>query len=146
MALTIKPKTYGPLVLASPTPQVLTLTTEAGYQVAGVPSPQAHGMSPSDLLLAALASCIAISVRMAAQQMGLDVGALSVSASATKATDLPNRFARLSVDVACSVPIPVDRQDELLRRSKSICTVSNTLAADVVLRLGTDLSATATSR
>lgn len=146
MQLRLKPKTYGPLVVDSPAPDVLNLTSEAGHRAAGAPTPQPQGLSPSDLLLASLASCITISMRMAAQQMGLDLGALSVSASATKATDLPNRFARLSVDAVCSVPVPPAQHDELLRRTKAICTVSNTLGAEVVLRLGTGLSATATSR
>ena len=98
-------------------------------------APAANGMSPSDLMLAALANCIAISMRMAARQMTLELGTLEVSATATKATDLPNRFGRFELIVRSSLGIDAARVDELLRRTKDICTVSNTLGAEVTVQL-----------
>jgi uncharacterized OsmC-like protein len=92
-------------------------------------------MSPSDLMLAALASCIAISIRMAASQMSLQLAAIDVSVRAAKAPDLPNRFGRFEVIVRSDVAIDTGRVDELLRRTKDICTVSNTLGADVTVLL-----------
>ena len=135
MQIRVPAKTYGPLVVHSPTTEALTITTEAGHGIAGVPSPQAQGMSPSDLLMASVASCITLSMRMAATQMGLTLGELRAQARATKATDLPHRFATLTVEVHSAGAVPVDRQGELLERTKGLCTVSNTLGAEVVLRL-----------
>jgi len=137
MQVKLKPKTYGPLVVASPSTESITFTTEAGHQGAGALSPQAQGMSPSDLLLASVATCISISMRMAAQQMGLTLGALTTTAGATKATDLPNRFARVDVQVHSADALEPAQADELARRTKALCTVSNTLGAQVVLSLRT---------
>lgn len=133
--VTIKPKTYGPLVLASPDAATLTITTEAGHQTVGARTPQAQGMSPSDLLLASLATCVSISMRMAAQQMGLTVGELTTTAHATKALEPPNRFARLDVEVHASDSLPPAMVAELVQRTKALCTISNTLGAEVHLRV-----------
>jgi putative redox protein len=135
MQLKIKPKRYGPLTVRSDDGTTLKFETEAGHHAQGALAPAAHAMSPSDLLLAALANCIAISMRMAAQQMALELGALQVAAVATKATDLPNRFGRFDVTVRSAVPVDPERVGELLKRTKDICTVSNTLGAEVELLL-----------
>ena len=135
MHVKIKPKTYGPLTVQSSDAGALTFETEAGHRAAGALAPASDAMSPSDLMLAALANCIAISMRMAARQMGLELGGLDVSATATKATDPPNRFGRFDVVVRASTPVDDARVEELLRRTKDICTVSNTLGAEVALRL-----------
>lgn len=135
MQLKIKPKRYGPLTLRSDDGAKLDFETEAGHRAQGALAPSAHAMSPSDLMLAALANCIAISMRMAAQQMALELGALSVSAIVTKASDLPNRFGHFEVTVRSAVAPDPGRVDELLRRTKEICTVSNTLNAEVTLQL-----------
>lgn len=137
MHVKIKPKTYGPLTVQSSDASALTFETEAGHRAAGALAPASDAMSPSDLMLAALANCIAISMRMAAEQMRLELGALHVSATATKATDLPNRFGRFDVVVRAASPVDGARVEELLKRTKDICTVSNTLGADVALRLDT---------
>jgi putative redox protein len=135
MQLKIKPKTYGPLLVRSNDEATLEFETEAGHRAQGALTPSADGMSPSDLMLAALGNCIAISLRMAARQMALEVGTLEVSAIAIKATDLPNRFGRFEVTVRSGLAVDATRADELLRRTKDICTVSNTLGADVALHL-----------
>mgnify|MGYP003642042607 CR=1 FL=1 len=135
MHVKIKPKTYGPLTVQSNDAGQLAFETEAGHRAAGALVPASDALSPSDLILAALANCIAISIRMAARQMALELGALNVSATATKATDLPNRFGRFDVVVRATTPVDGTRVEELLKRTKDICTVSNTLGAEVALRL-----------
>ena len=135
MHVKIKPKTYGPLTVQSNGATTLVFETEAGHRAQAALAPAADAMSPSDLMLAALANCIAISMRMAAQQMALELGALDITATATKATDLPNRFGRFDVVVRSSATVDATRIDDLLRRTKGICTVSNTLGAEVALRL-----------
>ena len=54
MAVTLKPKSYGPLLLASAHADHLAFTTEGGYQAAGVRTSQPEGLSPPDLLLASV--------------------------------------------------------------------------------------------
>lgn len=135
MHVKVKPKRYGPLIVRSDDGGSLEFETEAGHRAQGALAPAAHAMSPSDLMLAALANCIAISMRMAARQMALELGVLHVSASAIKAADLPNRFGRFEVTARSAVAVESDRAGELLRRTKDICTVSNTLGAEVALQL-----------
>lgn len=135
MQLKIKPKNYGPLVVRAADATSLEFETEAGHRAAAALAPAADAMSPSDLMLAALGNCIAISIRMAAQQMALELGALEVRATATKATDLPNRFGHFELVVRSELPVDATRTSELLRRTKDICTVSNTLGAGVTLLL-----------
>ena len=135
MQLKIKPKTYGPLTVRSADEATLDFQTEAGHHAHGALAPSPNGLSPSDLMLAAVGNCIAISMRMAARQMALELGALEVSATATKATDLPNRFGHFALIVRSGQAIDGARIDELLRRTKDLCTVSNTLGAEVTLRL-----------
>ncbi|MBL8380470.1 MAG: OsmC family protein [Burkholderiales bacterium] len=127
----IKPKTYGPLRLDAPSADQLHLRSEAGFEFTGARTPGMHGLSPSDLLLASLATCVGISMRMAAEAMGLTLGALQLSATATKALDAPNRFERLDLRIHSAFTIDAARSDELLKRTKALCTVSNTLGAEV---------------
>ena len=135
MLVKIKPKKYGPLTVQSVDGTTLTFETEAGLRANAALTPAANAMSPSDLMLAALANCLSISMRMAAQQMALELGALALSATATKATDLPNRFGRFDIIARTSIAVDATQIDALLKRTKDICTVSNTLGAEVVLQL-----------
>jgi uncharacterized OsmC-like protein len=135
MQVKVKPKRYGPLTVRSDGGATLAFETEAGHHAQGALTPAPDAMSPSDLMLAALANCIAISMRMAAQQMALELGALSVSAVATKASDLPNRFGHFDVIARTQMQVDPERVGELLRRTKDICTVSNTLNAEVTVQL-----------
>jgi uncharacterized OsmC-like protein len=137
MQIRVKPKTYGPLTVQSSTDEALVFQTEAGHQGRGSLTPNGQGMSPSDLMLASLANCLAISIRIAGRPMAIELGALRVSAMAFKATDLPNRFGRFEVDIHTEYPVDAAQVDELLRRTKETCTVSNSLEAEVMVRLNT---------
>lgn len=141
MPVHLRPKTYGPLQVQSADADNLQITTEAGFVAAGSRTPQADGLSPSDLLLASLGTCIAISMRMAAQQMQLALGELTLTSHATKALDPPNRFSLLQVEVDLALALTTEQAEELIRRTKALCTISNTLGAAVELKLKTGSSA-----
>lgn len=136
MNLRIKPKTYGPLLVRSGADdEALVIETEAGNRVGAGHLSAVDALSPSDLLMASLATCIAISMRMTAKAMSLQLGVLDVSALAVKAADLPNRFGRLEVVIRTGSTVDASKIGELLARTKEMCTVSNTLGAEVVLQL-----------
>lgn len=135
MQIKVKPKTYGPLRANVAADGSLTFETESGNRVRAGLVPAADALSPSDLILAALANCIAISMGMAARQMALALGTVDVAAVAIKAADLPNRFGRFDVVVRTGSKVEAGKVDELLRRTKDICTVSNTLGAEILLQL-----------
>ena len=105
MAIKLKPKHYGPLCLTSVKAGTLTYTSEAGYQaMAGAPA-SAELAAPSDLIMAALASCIAISLEMAAQEMKVDPGKIDVEVVDPHCTESQRpRNAMNSVGVASPDP------------------------------------------
>ncbi|MGA1726511.1 MAG: OsmC family protein [Burkholderiaceae bacterium] len=135
MAIKLKAKTYGPLTLVSEGAGALSFRTEGGHDGVGIRAPAANGFAPSDLLLASLGSCILISARMAADDMDRDLGEVNASVYAEKALDLPHRFAKLTVEVRGKAFGTWSQQhmDELKQRTKSLCTISNTLGAEVTV-------------
>ena len=136
MAIKLKPKSYGPLLLNRDVPGSFTYTTDAGYRAgAGAPA-SAEQAPPSDLIMAALASCIGISLEMVAQEMGIDPGAIEIVINGEKARDLPHRFARFEVIVHLNDIEDKDLALRLLNQAKQICTVSNSLNSEVVVTLG----------
>lgn len=136
MNLRIKPKTYGPLLVRSGADdEALVIETEAGNRVGAGHLSAVDALSPSDLLMASLSTCIALSMRMTAKAMSLQLGVLDVSTLAVKAADLPNRFGRLEVVIRTGSAVDASKIGELLARTKEMCTVSNTLGAEVVLQL-----------
>ena len=135
MAIKLKPKHYGPLRMQSVKPGRLAYTTEAGYKaMAGAPASTELG-APSDLIMAALASCIAISLEMAAQDMKVDPGEIDVEVKGSKARDLPHRFGSFSATVYLADIEDQDLAARLLKQAKQICTVSNTLNSEVSVSL-----------
>lgn len=136
----LRPKSYGPLNLVSEQAGALTFCTQGGYTGVSVRSPGPEGTAPSDLLLASLGSCILISGQMAAEQMGLNLGDVNASVYAEKAQDLPHRFSCIAVEVRGTTIAswPADQLKEWKRRTKSLCTISNTLSAEVRLMVTGD--------
>ena len=83
------------------------------------------GPQPTDLFLASLASCMAISIAYAARKRNITLGDLSVKAVGTY--DGP-KFSHLRVEVTSSH----EDRDELamlVDRGSRVCYVSNTLRA-----------------
>lgn len=92
-------------------------------------------MSPAFLQLFSLGACIAISLGMAAKQMGLSLNAFSVFVTSKKAEDLPSRFGGFSVIVSKNIFIDKQIAINLINKAKTICTVSNSLNAEVLIYL-----------
>ena len=136
MAITLKPKSYGPLLLNREVPGAFTYTTNAGFRAGAGVIASAEQAPPSDLIMAALASCIGISLEMVAQEMGIDPGTIEIVISGEKARDLPHRFARFKASVYLDDVEDKDLALRLLNQAKQICTVSNSLNSEVVVTLG----------
>lgn len=135
MALRLKPKTYGPLAARLEAGRV-TVETAPAQSVTIASPPVEDAASPVDFLVAAVASCLAISLAAAAQGMKLDVGHIAVSAKAERALDLPSRVAGIEAVVTFEhKPQDEETARQLLRRGKEMCTVSNSLNAPVALSL-----------
>ena len=131
MAIKLKPKHFGPLQMKTTTPGSFIYSTDAGYKATAGASASEELAKPSDLIMAALASCIGISLEMAAQQMKIDPGEIDIVVNASKALDLPYRFGSFVAVVGLEKIEDKKISARLLKQAKEICTVSNTLNADV---------------
>lgn len=96
------------------------------------------GFDPIDLLLASLAACIAMSVRIAARRLGHaerfeDV---TVESTAEKAKDGSHRINRFVVAITLKGQLSAEDQHAIAELAESICTVSNALSPrpELVLR------------
>lgn len=101
--------------------------TEAdGFEIV-VDEPESHGGTgtgpqPTDLLLASVASCVALSVAFVARKRAVDVPNLAVRVVGTYRG---LEFARITASVTSS--IPRDVLDGLVSEAERFCYVSNTL-------------------
>ena len=88
--------------------------------------------TPTELLVASLASCIAFYARRYLARHALPEAGLSVVVDAVMASR-PARVAELEVEVTLPPGFPAERRDALLR-VVSGCTVHNTLKSDPAVR------------
>lgn len=82
------------------------------------------GPQPSELFLAALASCFTLAVYHVAKKRDIELDGLSVRATGEYQGP---KFARLVLEVSSATPRNV--LDPLIERAKAVCYVSNTLRA-----------------
>jgi putative redox protein len=85
------------------------------------------GPTPTELLLASLASCVAFYARRYLSRHGLDETGLGVVASAEMGSS-PARVTSMTVSIQPPATFPADRRPALLAVA-SACTVHNTLLA-----------------
>jgi putative redox protein len=83
-------------------------------------------MTPTELLVASLSSCVAFYAGRYLARHGLNRDGLRVIATFTAATDRPARVARVKLAIQVPGGIPPSRQTALLAVA-SHCTVHNTL-------------------
>ncbi|MTI18060.1 OsmC family peroxiredoxin [Rhodobacteraceae bacterium RKSG542] len=141
MSIKLKPKFFGPVTMESAGEGVFSYKTETGLTgKTGAPATN-EVAAPYDLIMAALASCVGVSLEMIARQKKIDLGDISIEVNAAKALDLPSRFGSFDVSVSMSAIEDKEQATQLLKQAKEMCTVSNTLNADVTLSLKETASA-----
>ena len=93
-------------------------------------------MTPTELLIAALSSCVAFYAGRYLARHGLNRDGLHVTATFTAATDRPARVAAVRLAIRVPGGIPPSRQAALLAVA-SHCTVHNTIrqAPDIAIEL-----------
>ena len=131
MTIKIKPKSFGPVFVSIDEGRTVRYGTAAD-SVSQLSPPAA---TPAECLLFSLGSCVAISLHMAAEQKKTPLRPFQIGISSRKAEDLPNRFGYFEVVVSGNITNDAKLSEELLKKAKSICTVSNTLNAEIMLRL-----------
>ena len=85
-----------------------------------------QGPMPTELLLAALASCYTLALRWAAKRRDVQLGEIQVTATGTYEH---LRFASIRLEVRAD--FPEGEAAALLSDARRVCYVSNTLAGDV---------------
>ncbi len=98
------------------------------------------GFNPVDLLYASLASCLALSGRIAASRLSLLNRLVGVQASVTgeKSEEEPMRVTRISVHLAVEGDFSAAERASIVHMAEEICTVSNTLKTSPSLALSFD--------
>jgi len=112
------------------------VTDADGFEIV-VDEPETHGGTgtgpqPTDLLLASVASCIALSVAFVARKRGVDLQDLDVSVVGTYQG---LEFERIAASVSSDIPREV--LEGLLSEAERVCYVSNTLRRrpELVIRI-----------
>lgn len=107
----------------------------AGIQAAGSNEPDQAGLSPRELLEAALALCVTKSIRAVLErdQVTYDPAEIEVEAVATKEGDVTNRFTNLSVRVKLPSSLDEAYRNKLLTIAERSCTIGNTLRQGAVV-------------
>ncbi|WP_274629994.1 OsmC family protein [Arvimicrobium flavum] len=113
------------------------VVNDRAQSIDAVFSPSAPGFTPLELQAAALAACIAASVRIAARNKGLDrLGSLDVEVEAIKAEDQPSRLGTFVASVRFRDEIDEAVKRDLVEAAEHICTISNTLRAGDTIIVG----------
>ena len=89
-----------------------------------------RGMRPHELLLSALASCTAITVRMYADRKGWNTGALTVTVSLERTQEGRAIDSKIHIDLKVANELPEDQRARLLQIA-GMCPVHRTLESPI---------------
>lgn len=107
-------------------PSGRTLETDAPVDNQG----RGESFSPTDLVGAALGSCMATTIGIKARQKEIDVTGLKIEVSKEMSTAAPRRIARLTTEIWLPVPRGADPEG-LLERAALTCPVHRSLHEEV---------------
>lgn len=107
----------------------------AGIQSAGSKDPDQAGLSPRELLEAALALCVTKTIRTVLErdQVAYDPAEIEVEAVATKQGEVTNRFTNLAVRVKLPSHLDEAYRNKVLTIADRSCTIGNTLRQGVAV-------------
>jgi len=112
----------------------VTARSGASMELAG--SARESGMTPLELMDAALAGCLALSVRIAARTFGWQDRLVSVNVEVRheKAPDAPSRIAGFDCAFDIEGDFTAAEREALVAEAHRVCTVGNTLETRVEIR------------
>jgi uncharacterized OsmC-like protein len=88
------------------------------------------GMMPTEVFVASIASCFCMAIAHVARKRAIDTPGLEVTVRAERAgTEL--RYGRMTVTATAAIDGAA--LDDLVRRARRLCWVSNTLAAGIAV-------------
>lgn len=116
-------------------PYRTTITARGITAIADEPAEhggQDQGLRPHELLLSALASCTAITLRMYADRKGWDTGAVNVLASMERTQEGRVIDSRIHLDIAFGNSLAPEQRERLLQIAGA-CPVHRTLESPIHL-------------
>ena len=114
------------------------LANEAGVQVKGNHDPGvANGLSPRELIEAAIALCTSITLESVLKRDGIEYNAdeVHVQAVASKEEGVKNRFTHFQVDLTLPSGLDEAYTKKLLKVVERGCTISNTVTNGATVTL-----------
>ena len=107
----------------------------SGARVALAAMARDEGMTPLELMDAALAGCLVLSARIAARKFGWQdrLEGVSVEVTHTKGEGAPSRIGRFTCDFEISGDFTEEERRQLIAESHAVCTVGNTIERGAVV-------------
>lgn len=96
-----------------------------------------QSFSPTDLVSAALASCVMTIMGIKSKDMELTIESLEASVSKTMASN-PRRIQRIDIALTIQILGITDKQKEILERTTRACPVARSLHGDVIKNVSFD--------
>jgi uncharacterized OsmC-like protein len=108
---------------------------EAGMQVIGSHAPNQDGLSPRELIEAALGLCVSISIQKVLDRDNIeyDKSSIQVDVKAVKAGDVTNRFTNFDVRVQLPSTLEPAYKKKLLLVVERACTIGNTIKNGAII-------------
>ena len=103
-----------------------------------------QAFSPTDLVSAALASCIMTIMGIKAKDMGYTIEHLTASVSKTMASN-PRRIDCIDINLEIMIPGVTEKQREILERATRACPVARSLHGEVTKNVSFNWSYSQTS-
>ena len=109
------------------------VTARSGATTRLAYSPSMDGFNPLELLDASLAGCLALSVRIAARNLGLSdrLGNVAVEVIGAKAAEPPSRIARQTCRYAIEGDFNDAERRSLIEEAHKVCTIGNSYHAAI---------------
>lgn len=131
MALTLRPKRFGPVFVRFDDQGIVSFATEADGP--GLPHPP--GDKPVLTLMASVGHCLVESIRILAARDGIALSAFAISVASEKSLDAPGRLQSILCRVEGSLVPDDETKERLVKEAKTICTVSNTLNSQITVEI-----------
>ncbi len=107
-------------------PSAAMLSTDAPVDNNG----KGEAFSPTDLVAAALGTCMLTVMGIVAEKKGVDLGAATASVEKVMSADMPRRIAKITIEII--VPLAEDHSDrETLEAAALNCPVYHSVHADL---------------
>ncbi len=107
-----------------------TLHTDAPVDNQG----RGETFSPTDLVAAALASCIATVIGIYGRRKEWDLRGMRMTADKTMSVDVPRRIVKISMEIWIPIPLSLEEQEQV-KKVAHTCPVQHSLHPDIDIAL-----------